>query len=63
MRVGHPAEGIAGLYSQARFSRLGATLVARDQTNILKTIRKPFAHRQELRTGYRRLTAECKSVE
>jgi hypothetical protein len=45
MRVGHPAERVAGLYSQARFSRLGATLVAHDQINILKTIRKPFAHR------------------
>ena len=44
-------------------SDVGATLVARDQTNILKTIRKPFAHRQELKTGCRRLTVECKSVE
>ena len=48
-RPGHarrpPGRRVAGLYSQARFSRLGATLVAHDQTNILKTIRKPFAHR------------------
>ena len=66
-RLGHahrpPGRMGAGLDSQARFSRLGATLVAHRQTNILKTIRKPFARRQEFRTGYRRIAAECKSME
>ena len=39
MRVGHPAASMAGqIFSQARFSRLGAALATRDQTNVLTRI-------------------------